>query len=442
MPEEGAVMMDTEPGDCEPVQLQPFIHQVGGHTSMLRFNDDTLCKPLIEREQVFYQAIPRGLKQFTPQYRGVIEVQLHEDSDGYITLIGYPPDSGKVTFPRNTSPASSESDTDTASPVLNTKHRHDRPGDPYSVRLLRSGSLEVSTQTEKVFHMNDPKSGKHDKTEGINPWSLKCHKRQLSKMRRVTQGAGSFTSKFILLENIAAQCDFPCILDLKMGTRQHGDDVPEAKKQSHIKKCEQSTSSVLGVRICGMQVYQANTQKYICHNKYYGRSLTVDGFKEALCQFLHNGHQLRTELVHEIVTRLQALHESVTEQDTFRFYSSSLLIMYDGVVGNGNGASGGRPSHSARERGRPSHSARERELDHEDSDSNTSSVSEGDQPSNSHYRGWVPNVNVKMIDFAHSTHSGFQGDKTVHKGPDQGYLLGLANLIKMFNEIVDRPLPV
>lgn len=435
MPEEGAVMMDSEPGDCEPVQLQPFIHQVGGHTSMLRFNDDTLCKPLIEREQVFYQDIPHSLKEFTPQYRGVIEVQLHEDSEGYITLIGYPPESGKVALPRNASPASSESDTDTASPVLNTKHRHDRPGDPYSVRLLRSGSLEVSTQTEKVFHMNDPKSGKHDKTEGINPWGLKCHKRQLSKMRRVTQGAGSFTSKFILLENVAAQCDFPCILDLKMGTRQHGDDVPEAKKQSHIKKCEQSTSSALGVRICGMQVYQANTQKYICENKYFGRSLTVDGFKRALCQFLHNGHKLRRELVKEIVKRLQALYQSVSEQDTFRFYSSSLLIMYDGVVGNGNSATGSN---------RQSHSATEREIEHEDSDSNTSSVSEGDQPSNSHYlhHGLISNVDVKMIDFAHSTHSGFQGDKAIHKGPDKGYLLGLENLIKMFNEIHERPLHV
>jgi hypothetical protein len=46
-------------------------------------------------------------------------------------------------------------------------------------------------------------------------------------------------------------------------------------------------------------------------------------------------------------------------------------------------------------------------------------------------------VDVRMIDFAHTTHQGFHHDR-LRSGPDRGYLFGLENLIQMFEEIKDQ----
>jgi len=51
---------------------------------------------------------------------------------------------------------------------------------------------------------------------------------------------------FIFMEDLTGRLKHPCVLDLKMGTRQYGCDATPLKKRSQRKKCDATTSRTLG----------------------------------------------------------------------------------------------------------------------------------------------------------------------------------------------------
>ena len=96
-------------------------------------------------------------------------------------------------------------------------------------------------------------SGSSDLTR-LNPWVLKCHRENMcSLLKRFEEGEDK-AKEFIVLENLTWKFTYPCILDLKMGTRQYGDAATLAKKQSKMYKVVSTTSAKLGLRVGGMQV--------------------------------------------------------------------------------------------------------------------------------------------------------------------------------------------
>ncbi|GFS18089.1 kinase [Elysia marginata] len=323
--------------------LAPFDHQVAGQSSMLVYDATTLCKPLIPREHFVYQTLPVELQEFTPQYRGEILVKLQE-TEGHIQLVGHAV--GAAEIGDQVCPCSTEGELVTktkdcgSSSGVSSAQRNSFSSDASQAHESSEASAAASyvclahegddSCATSVSTMSSAASHLHLQTHSLNPWSMKNHKRLLEKMRKSSHRNNK--TRFMLLGNVVAGFKKPCILDLKIGSRLHGDDASSTKVASQTGKCSRTTSSSLGVRLCGMQVYQITADRFMNLDKYHGRTLTVETLQLTLRDFLHNGVRFRQELLQPIISRLAALITCVRRLDTYRFYASSLLIMYDGEV--------------------------------------------------------------------------------------------------------------
>ncbi|XP_074026593.1 inositol hexakisphosphate kinase isoform X2 [Leptinotarsa decemlineata] len=250
--------------------------KVGGHTRLMVLNSGTIVKPLNYRELEFYQNIQeQEIKNFVPKYKGVMQATL----------------SSGEKMERRYSPSFRD----------DYKEKKDRK---------RRRGEEVFKM--RVHHTGSPKD----------------------VLKSIAQADNTNKQYYLMLENITSNYNRPCILDLKMGTRQHGDDASADKRRKQMAKCAASTSASLGVRLCGMQVYDEERDLYHKRDKYWGRELDKDGFKEALCRFFDNGSGIRVSVIRKVIAKLEKLRRVIEKQSCYRFYSCSLLIVYEGSSGS------------------------------------------------------------------------------------------------------------
>lgn len=194
-----------------------------------------------------------------------------------------------------------------------------------------------------------------------------------------------------------------------------------------------------------LQVYQSDVGQLMFMNKYHGRKLTLAGFKEALYQFFHDGCRLRRELLSPVLRRLREMQAALEACESYRFYSSSLLIIYDGDPPR----TPSRPRHRGGEEGDEDEPSDEEEEEEEEgafgfprsssAGGNTGgSVNGSGRSSHSPGESSSPAVDVRMIDFAHTTCRHYGEDSVVHEGQDSGFIFGLQNLITIISQLEDH----
>ena len=186
---------------------------------------------------------------------------------------------------------------------------------------------------------------------------------------------------YVKLEDVAGQYACPSILDVKVGFRTW---YPSAT-ESHIAKCKvkdaATTSSSLGFKVCGVQVYDRDRGTFWRTTKKFCKGLDGDSVRDVLRRFVkQSGLSPREFCLGEagIANPLQALMRWCETQRRFHFYSASILLIYEG-----------KPAY---ERG-----------------------------------GANPPPRLRLIDFAHTLNAG--GEK------DQNFIAGLASFKAVLEEI-------
>eukprot|EP00013_Stygamoeba_regulata_P003222 CAMPEP_0177639792 /NCGR_PEP_ID=MMETSP0447-20121125/6207_1 /TAXON_ID=0 /ORGANISM="Stygamoeba regulata, Strain BSH-02190019" /LENGTH=280 /DNA_ID=CAMNT_0019141837 /DNA_START=149 /DNA_END=991 /DNA_ORIENTATION=- len=134
---------------------------------------------------------------------------------------------------------------------------------------------------------------------------------------------------YVGMENLTHKYVHPCVLDLKIGTRQHMDSFTPEKIAVCLEKCCKSTSLSTGVRVCGMKVYRPHKDAFLSLNKDAGKLLREEHLPSVLDAFLSDGEVRLHRLAQFFCERIKALREIMATQHTYNLISTSLLLVYD-----------------------------------------------------------------------------------------------------------------
>ncbi|XP_061421340.1 inositol polyphosphate multikinase isoform X3 [Lethenteron reissneri] len=220
---------------------------------------------------------------------------------------------------------------------------------------------------------------------------------------------------YLKLEDVTCKFNKPCIMDVKMGRQSY--DPCASQEKVDYERTKYPLMQEIGFLVLGMRVYQPETNTDVVYDKFFGRSLETDNLKEGISKFFHNGHCLRLDALEGVIQRLENIYTWFQQQRIWNFYSSSLLMVYEGNAPPQTGHSTRTTSPATCCLCRQVAEPRTKDV-HRDYVHSVGTVRTGRQ-----------HVDVKLIDFAHAF---------ISEEADEGYIYGLNNLIAVLREILEK----
>jgi len=331
------------PDTQEHSRMVTFKNQVGGHSCLLKegLASEYVFKPYNKKEAEFYELITSSsklrLKEVVPRYYGL------------------------ESCPQE------KLESVTLEDIINV--------DDYEVPCVLTKKRSLSEQdSPEGLCIRERKEDSWRKIRGKSEWFVQLFKKRFNKDN----------TKFLKLKDLTTNYKAPSILDLKMGSMAYN----AVKKNHQMSKLIHSTSASLGFRICGLSVKTKNKSEHF-FDKYWGRNIPPERITNALAIFFHDGEKIRKNLLLKYIKRLKYLHEVISESIGFRFFSTSLLFVYDASL--------------------------------EDEVNDHPSLSDESYET------------IKLIDFAHCHY-----DKDSKEG-DSNLLAGIENLIDCLTYILENP---
>eukprot|EP00484_Ammonia_sp_Unknown_P027523 CAMPEP_0197030966 /NCGR_PEP_ID=MMETSP1384-20130603/10086_1 /TAXON_ID=29189 /ORGANISM="Ammonia sp." /LENGTH=489 /DNA_ID=CAMNT_0042460409 /DNA_START=46 /DNA_END=1515 /DNA_ORIENTATION=+ len=172
-------------------------------------------------------------------------------------------------------------------------------------------------------HENENDSHHEHVAQVNNAWSQQMFRKN---KHRITK------TPFLILEDVTKSYRKPCILDLKIGTRHFPPICKMDKMHRKLRKAWCSTCKDFGARIGGVQMYDPLTNKYRIVSKHTAMQFDKNQFVQQIQDFFTNSCRdgQSMHILTAFIAKLSKLMEILKAEHRFRWFSCSLLFVYEG----------------------------------------------------------------------------------------------------------------